>query len=452
MMQFDQCEEVATYRLALVAAGSHNLLASYEVGSFRLPRLSIAKWTRNAAEIQKAIHAKWNVQGIILDFLDARSGLSPCVVVQVLGASSGKGLCPVSLGAFSETELSSAERATVEGIYRGEQRNGSPFSRIGWHEDAMAWIRCEAQSSIRFTGEVKQLNAGGRFALVQFPTEDGRSCWLKATGEPNLHEYDVTALLAEICAEFLPPVIAMRRDWNAWVTEDAGVPLDECRSLPIFEHCVIAMAELQKKTLKCTDLLLAAGAANQTCEILRGHTAEMMAYLEEIMERQTSTKVPRIASPRLREIGIILENSYGMMEALGIPDAIVHNDLNSGNILIRDQKCRFIDWAEACAGNPFVTFQRLLLLLPRCGLDTEDNLARLKATYKRSWSDVLPSWKMDKAFSLMSLLSIASCLYGRGGWFRSPERYEPARESYARGLARHMGRAVEALVATEALC
>jgi aminoglycoside phosphotransferase (APT) family kinase protein len=178
----------------------------------------------------------------------------------------------------------------------------------------------------------------------------------------------------------------------------------------------------------------------------------MMCYLEEAMEQQASTKVPRLGGSRLREIGVFIEDACGAMQELGIPETIIHNDINHGNILDCNDGCVFTDWCEAYVGNPFMTFQHLLLLLPPDGNQAKVGLIRLKEACKELWLNSLASWKIDQAFALMPLLAVTSYLYGRGAWLRSSRRYDPQMQRHARSLARHMDRAAQRISFVEALC
>jgi hypothetical protein len=220
----------------------------------------------------------------------------------------------------------------------------------------------------------------------------------------------------------------------------------------LLENAVISMASLQKKTLSCTEELLAAGATDYRKGILRSHVGDIIAYLEEAMEYQTSTKAPRLGVPRLREIGRTLENACEAMDELGIPETVIHNDVNRGNILVRGNDCVFTDWCETCIGNPFITFQQLLLLLPPAMEEAEAHRLMLTRAYKRSWLDLLTSGQINRAFAITPVLAIASYLYGKGEWLWSPRRHAPNRQSYARSLARHMDRATRVPALMEAIC
>jgi aminoglycoside phosphotransferase (APT) family kinase protein len=130
------------------------------------------------------------------------------------------------------------------------------------------------------------------------------------------------------------------------------------------------------------------------------------------------------------------------MGELGLPETIIHGDLNLGNILMHERGCRFIDWSEAYVGNPLVSLQHLLLLNraeppgPRA-LVERVLVERYRAVIERACDSPL----VGKGLVYMPLMAAASALYGRGDRFAATaSRSEPS-YAYARSVARHMDRA-----------
>jgi len=229
---------------------------------------------------------------------------------------------------------------------------------------------------------------------------------------------------------------------------DAGEPPNSW-TYPELEQAASTMASLQQRTIGHRDALLRAGAFDQRLGILRSHLGALFEYLDESMARQSSTKVPRIESRRLWGMASRIRDACLLMESLEIPDTLIHNDMNSSNVLLRGKACVFIDWCEAGLGNPFFTFQQLCLLEQR---GREHWTLKLQDAYRRCWLDYLDSFRIDLAFVLAPPLAILSYLYGRGTWLRSPERNNPRIESQARALARHLERATRDQRFLEALC
>jgi phosphotransferase family enzyme len=432
------------YSLFLVPVQSRQLLAFRERLRWRLPKISILKWARTAEQLQNAVREAWGFDIIVLDFAVSRCDDSHWAAAEVPFVQGSAHLSAVAWEQIDEEDLKPEHKEALRSIFAGERE---PLSRPGWIEEAIEWVESAIPGATVQRDRIRQYNAGGGFALVRFAMRDDRACWLKATGAPNRHEFNITCLLAEICPEALPHILASRRDWNAWIMEEAGKPSEGPARLPLLEQAVGTLASLQKACGTRCDDLFAAGAYDVRIARLRSHLPDLIEYLSLAMERQMSTRVPRLATRRLVEVGELLKNACDCLEDLSIPDSLIHNDVNPSNILYDDSRCVISDWCEAAVGNPFLAFEHVSLLTA-----SETERITLRDVYRRCWLDSLGPRQIEQAFRLVPLLAIASYLYGRGDWLVSPARNDPRFESYARSLARHMDRVARATAVQEALC
>jgi Phosphotransferase enzyme family len=435
--------EMAEYRVVLVQPNLGTVLALDENDEYRFPRIGIPPWKRPVHELCKAIQDRLGATSVILEILSATDGPDSCVVAELIGHSVPAGLQPVALNQVLAPELTKEERPALRSLLNGENKN--PFARIGWIDEAFAWIRDSTGRNFSCRTPTEQLNAGGGFSLLRFGSDDGRDCWLKATGEPNIHEFSVTCCLSQLCPGSMPKLIATKKEWNAWLTEDAGRPLSDSPRSAVLVSAVQSLASLQLQTIIDVDLLLAAGAFDQRLPVLSSHVDEVIAYLIDAMARQSSTKVAPLGRDRILALGEILRDVCVRLEALGIPDTLIHNDLNPGNVLYDGTGCVFIDWSEAAIGNPFLAIERFCLL-------SGYNAAELRRAYGKCWSEYLSETSIDEAYKLVPLLAIFAYLYGRGNWLKDTTKVRPQFESYARALARHMDRAARNPVLLETLC
>lgn len=450
-----QLAEQEQFRVVLILPWSQMVLVEQHGETRRLPRISIPRWTRTAEQLTKALQVRWTVRSIVIDLLPRSYDLPQCAVVEVRSRDWNfalAGFTPVQVGNLDEQELTTTERLTVSSIVVGDTEGRGPFSRLGWVEEAQAWIRESViDRRVDFTEDVRQFTAGGFFALVRFGTLRGPAYWLKATGSPNAHELAVTQALARYSPDFVPPLIATRADWNAWVTEEVGLPLRDVLSLHSLEQSTHCLAGLQITSGTYVNDLLACGCFDQRSQILRTHLPELIQYLENAMARQTSTRVPPLEAVRLHGLGHLLETACSAMESIGIPDTLIHNDINLRNALFDGERTVFTDWSEACIGCPFLTFQHLWVQAVEAD-QTQIWASRVRATYKSHWACVLSESQIERALSLCPPIAIASFLYGRDISFTSPCRSLDQVQSYARSLARHMDRAVRTPDFLEALC
>jgi aminoglycoside phosphotransferase (APT) family kinase protein len=395
MLAHNTTLEQSEYRLVLVKSRSQAIWVERADGALRLPRVTIPRWTRPAEQIQRVIEAGWHLRSIVLDFLPGKMDSVHCAVVEIMSSETHDSLAAASIDKIAAEEMTSEEREAIKAILAGNGSTRGPFSRIGWIQEAMEWMRAEVGHGIAFTGDIRQFNAGGSFELARFRTQAGPAYWLKAAGEPNAHEFHVTRKLVELCSEYLPRQICAREDWNAWVMEDGGLSLRENLTLSVLEKAVVALALLQQQSISRLSELRDCGCRDQGLNSILDHLDEIMAYLEEVMTQQTSTKAPRLDQEQLHRFARFLRDAFEHMRSLEIPDALVHGDLNLGNILFDGERCVFIDWAEAYVGNPFLTFESLVAHLRSSDKQVAVWVPHLRYLYKSQWFGTLSSSRLE---------------------------------------------------------
>ena len=435
--------EATEYRVVLVQPESRSVLALASAKPYRLPRVRISSMSRPAQQLQKAINAIWGVSAFILDARVATHDGSSCVLAELLSSAISSDLEEVALDRIMSSELTSEERHEYEVLLESE--SATSVARIGWIDEAVGWVASATGRRFSTRNEIEQLNAGGGFALLRLRSDDGRDYWLKATGAPNTHELSITACLSDLYPEFLPKLVATKKEWRAWLTEGAGGPLPDLPSNAVLVRAAMRFASLQVQTIDAVDVLLAAGAFDQRIPVLRQQLDGVIAFLIDAMERQTSMKIAPLGRRRIEELGKILHDALYELEGRRIPDALVHNDLNLGNVLYDGKQYAFTDWSEAAVGNPFLSLERFRLL-------SSHGEGELPRVYGEVWRDYLSQTNIDCACRLAPLLSIFAYLYGRGDWLKAPGEVTPQFQSYARSLARHMDRAAQDRALLEVLC
>lgn len=447
-------DESIEYKLVFVEPASRNVLVPDDFGGYRLPRVRIPQGTRPAEQLRKVSKKAWDLDVLVLDFLDSEDG-SPCCAVAELLTSKNELRC-VPPAKVMGSELSERQRVHVADLLFG--RAHSPFSQVGWIDEAVTWMETATQRKLASKSDIEQYNAGGAFALIRFHTEGDGYYWLKATGEPNAHELSITHFLSEVCGEYLPVFISSKPSWNAWLmsgesSQITEFPSDPSKLFRLLEDAVESLAEVQRRTAGRGLELLRAGAFDHGIEAFQRHSEALFDYLEEAMSLQTSSRVPRLERARLREIRGIFDDVCGRIEDLGLPAMIVHGDLNHSNILSGSGHCQFIDWCEAYLGNPLISLQHLILLNKVENPAVRAFMNRLlKDRYRNVWRTMFDATAIENGFIYMPFLAIASSMYGRGDWLHSEHRNDPRRQSYTRSLARHLDRAAREPELLEALC
>jgi hypothetical protein len=444
------------YRLAFILPESRQLLAMSADATCELPTIDIPLWRRPAEQLTQLIEKRWQIRTVVLDVVADESLPSPCAIVEVRSPSwefTKECFRLVGVDDLPDSSLAESERATLQSILAGGDAGRGPFSRIGWVKEAQTWIQQSiTEREVKFTGELRQLNAGAEFCLIRFSMFSGPAVWMKAVGSPNTHEFGITSFLNKTCPQYLPPIAAMREDWHAWIMDECGSPLHSSSPPRDFERAAHNLARLQIKLSHMSAELLGVHCNDHRLTILDSHVDRLIAYLDEAMHLQTSTKVAKLSSSRLKTIRTLLHHACLALEELAIPNSLIHGDFNSGSVLSDGRDCVFTDWCEAYVGNPFITLEQFCMRVTRHRDQSESRIPALKNIYKSCWTESLSERKIDKALRLTPLISILSCLYGRGDWLSSPRRHDPFFQGYARSLARHMDRMAESTELMETLC
>ena len=430
------------------------LLEEGELGP-TMPTMEISRYARPAEELTYLAAEKWSLHSLVIDWLPGSANQEPCAILEVLSSGSihlCSGFGVYCIDDLPEGSITSELFIHLCNLTSRQPDPERPFSRFGWLDEAQRWIKgCIGAAVPDFT-EIRQLNASSSFALIRLGAIGGEGYWFKAVGVPNTHEYSTTAYLIQHCKEYLPRVIGMRADWNAWVMEEFGSSLTLSDSLADFELATARLAELQKLQAGKAEHLLASQFIDHTAETLNAHVDELIVYLIDAMKVQTSTKVAPLTSSRLREIGLCLHAACKELASLRIPDSVIHGDISPGSILSDGTNCVFTDWCEAYVGNPFISLEQFCLHVSRKSTPRELWVPHIRSIYSACWSDLLSNEQISGALRLAPLISTLSYLWGRGDWLHTDRSRDSNVQAFARALARQMDRCISNRIPSEVLC
>jgi hypothetical protein len=190
---------------------------------------------------------------------------------------------------------------------------------------------------------------------MRVPTPDG-TLWFKAPDDAT--EAPLTALLATLLPDVVPEVVATDPTRGWMLLRDAGTRLREIidadRDLGHWEAALPACAELQIAAMPRVDDLLAIGIPDLRLHVVPVQVEELLATPEFLMLDEpdalsTGQRDELVAAmPRIRTM-------CAELEAFGVPASIQHDDLNDGNVYVRDGRYRIMDWGDASVSHPFHT-------------------------------------------------------------------------------------------------
>lgn len=388
------------------------VLADVTGGAPRLPRLSIPRWSRPAKQIQAEIERCWGIRAFILDIIESSSENTNIILAEVLFQfDSGDVLRKakwVEPKVLIRSGLSEEEWLLLNRFLHGGNRGG-PLSRLGWIHEALNWIGREAS----FTPhdevcEVQQWNASSTACLLRLSSKKETSLWLKAVNPAQSAEYRITLTLASIFPDYLPRIISSHDEWGTWLMEDGGASaaddgLMETRAIRSMSR---RLAELQGASMLHARSLLDYGCTDCRLEHVRSRIASALPLLEEAMAAQDVHGLPQLGRRRLEDVCEATEEACYRLDAIGMPDTLIHNDLQLENVIAGKTGYHFIDWDQAGIGNPFLAFEQLRVQLPESGI------ASLVSGYRSWWAGVLRPEAIDAGFALIPPIAVAVQLCG----------------------------------------
>jgi hypothetical protein len=395
------------YRLILVNAWDGLVLSDITAGSPQLPRLSISRWSRLARQLQAEIEWRWGIRAFILDIIPASSEETDIVLAELLfrpdPGHSMEDAEWTQTEPFFRTRLSEGEQMLLTRSYHWADRGmtgGSP----GWIHEVLDWVGRQALfGSTDEIRQIRQWNASSTSYLLQLSSKEKTSWWLKIVNPAYSAEYRVTVSLTSIFPEYLPSITSSHDVWGAWLMEDGGPSMEnrELSEPSMVWNLSRRLAELQASSGSEIQRLIESGCTNWNLERIYNGVAAALPLIEEAMEAQDIPGVSRLGRSRLDELCEATEEACYRLGSVGIPDSLIHNDLQLENIIGRPVRCRFIDWALAGTGNPFLTFEQLRVQLPESGA------AFLALGYRSWWSRSLSPEAINAGFALAPSIAIA---------------------------------------------
>jgi hypothetical protein len=458
----NECE---IYRVIILGRGGTEVLLVPEGDRFALLSVAIPRWQRVAENLTIATKADWGEEVICLVQPDDSGGTNGASIRYQAAEHWCASGTPktrtqwVPISALSHDSLTdpsdylAISQSLAACIARTPESPAGPFACLGWFKALCDWVEAAIEpAGFSLNGNFRQLNASRSFSLVRLETS-GPTLWFKAVGEPNQKEFPITCTLAQLFPNHLPRVLAVRPDWNGWLTcEAAGKLLCEVVEAAPWERAAADLARLQIESLDHGARILAVGARDLGTVPLCKLIHPFMEKMAQLMERQTKFPPQVLNRKELLLLGDRVQNAVDALEALGVPETLGHLDLNPGNIIVSPRRCTFLDWAEAYIGNPFFSLQYLLEHLRRTMGPGSRAEVRLVESYCAQWEQVLPPAAIAGGLALAPLLAAFAYAAGSNSWEDNERLDEPATAGYLRALTRRMNREANELATRRSLC
>lgn len=465
-MEYERECESETYRAIVIAPNGEELLLLAANTQFLLPSMEIPHGQRVAETFTAAMKSEWGQDVICLFTHDvgAPADHSGGIHYQVMeccdrGAYRDARTQWISISSLSKdsfVDLSdhrAVEQSLAECNAHARGSESGPFARLGWFRQLHRRVE-EAilPLNLELNGSFRQFNASPFFSLIRLET-NGPALWFKAVGEPNLREFPVTLMLARLFPKYVPPILAAWPPWNGWLTPEVdGINLAESREMTLWETAAATLAKLQIESVSSTAQILGSGARCLRASTLLELAHPFLSVASELMEQQTKVPPLVLTHCELQKLEEHICGALSFLDHLGIPDAVGHLDLNPGNIIVSPDGCVLLDWAEACIGHPFFSFEYLLEHFRRAvGVDPRLE-EQLIASYAAPWGQMVSPEVIAEALTVAPLLAAFSYAAGSCPWADQDRLRAAATAGYLRGMTRRMNREAKQLIERRSPC
>jgi len=456
-------ETVYKCRAIITRRNASEVLLLPQSAGWALPQVEVQPHRRHAEQLTTGVRKEWGLTSYCLIPLRLQDNeQNQCTGCTVLEAVESNGRAPqgahwmpraVAARCCEGRDASAIAELLTEMDTYAQSENAGHFARPGWLRELFLWAQTQATSlGFRLTGGFQQLNASPTFSLVRLETND-RALWFKATGKPNTHELSIATALARSFPQFVPEIVAVHKEWNGWLSLEApGAPLDETRDLSSWTRAAETLAELQIASVGKTKALVEAGAKDLRSCNLTGEIHPFLSRMSELMAAQEKPSPAPLTESELGTLGERIKESCELLQSLDIPDTLGHIDFNPGNILVSQDSCVFLDWAEAAVTNPTVTFEYLREHLRSCEFKEPSAGERLAAAYLGPWKAVCRTEEMQRALMVSPLLAVFVYAVASQSWRSTDIAGDRKLAGYFRSLTRRMYREVVRVEQGSELC
>jgi hypothetical protein len=446
--------ETESWQLLVLRRKGSELLVFEHGDGIALPCVTVPRHTRVAHALNAQIKSAWDLDVFSLYPLQpatAPSGnhTARCHVVEAMrhDAIAPRMAQWSSVSALSDRRFRDAADLTSICRWRDllglpdSNGNSLPFGNPGCLAQIQTWIRqallpCERHLTERFV----QFTASKSFSLIRFDTNE-RAIWFKAVGEPNLQELPISRELARRFPTFVPAILGVHENWNAWLTlEVEGNHPDEHSGLETWTRISATLADLQIASIGMSLHLIDAGCRDMCIPSVAKVVEPYFETMADLMEEQPEKIPPPMTRKDIKSLQNLVLEALAHLDKAALPNTLGHLDFNPGNILVNEGRVLFLDWSAGCVGCPLWTLEYLLERLRRFHPTNDRWRSEVLSAYLDQWRCLVRPDELKFALATAPLLAVFAYAVASGAW-RDPQRLQdPEIAAHLRSLTRRMNR------------
>ncbi len=288
--------------------------------------------------------------------------------------------------------------------WRDEQRLGTaplqrpPWVQPGWLAGALDWAASTLAEAgfgpIQAYETIKSWGISFVLKVLAGAGSEPETFYFKASRPLPLfaEEGTVTQALAGLFPEYVAPPLAVDRARRWMLVTRQGESLPWSPPVELHEAIYATLARLQIASIPHLDALQKAGCLDRRLPLLSAQLPGILVD-EVILTRLTADERQQLlaALPRFLEC---IEN----LDALDLPDTLIHGDFHTGNIADRNGQHLIFDWSDASYGHPFMD------LLTLGDQTNQAKRTRVQNAYLAPWQAIASEETLLAAYDLAQVV------------------------------------------------
>jgi hypothetical protein len=269
------------------------------------------------------------------------------------------------------------------------------WCRVSWLDEAVAWM--EAQLAARDTpliGAIEQVKNWSLSCILRAPTPAGAVYFKVAAVLPLfVNEPVVMVALSRRYPASIPAPLILDPQRRWMLLADFGQPIGRDGTLAAHQEMLRSFGAIQCDSAVAVDELLALGCHDRRLEQLETQAAALAAD-EAALRGLTEGEITQFRAelPRLQAM-------CATLAACGVPQTLVHCDLQLHNVAGSVGHEQFFDWTDACVSHPFFDLTSVFEESDRT------RQLQLRDAYLAVWSEYAPLERLLEAWVLAQPLS-----------------------------------------------
>jgi hypothetical protein len=312
---------------------------------------------------------------------------------------------------------------------QADPREG-PWTRAGWFERASAWTISRLTEVGLPPTEPPKIMYQDVLGTVLRTRSGDRATYMKCPVPYFRAEVTIAAALARRTAHMVPEVLAVEPAEGWLLMGDVGDRILGKQPESTWADGIRQIPALQRAWIGHTDELAAAGAQVRPVDSL---AAALPGFLDRggLADRLE----PDVRARWIEALPRLVDMCH-QLDAIGLPDTVVHGDMHPWNIAMNDTGLRVFDWSDGAVGHPFVDLPPFLWRAKDVAF-----VPGLQAAYLDGWSDFMPR---DRLQTAADLATTVGALYQVETYLRLIPALDPHdHKAFDKADARWLTRALE---------